>query len=298
MTTVPRPTGRLAVVLDRFLCGLTWATQVGAAGTYAVITIQSAMWNTMWDREPFNTVCLIGMGVGMAALWFLSLREEQKAFFDRTAQRVHRKMVTLGHLGVLLVATVAASAYQNRIGLWIILGLFAFYANVIWAAWMRSRFLPADDQAVIDAIRDREAQQTAAAFDASQKERRRERLSAIVASLGYQLTDTPAQPAPQDEQPADRWQIPARKHDPLVYFLRNGNRLKIGTTTELKRRIRTLALRPENVVLLLNGGQQLEKAFHRQFADLRIGNSEWFAYDGPLIDFIHTQNSYRKDQDQ
>ena len=286
-------------MVDRFLFGLTWATQVGTAATYAVITIQSAMWHTMWDKDPFNTVCLISIGVGMAALWFLSLREEQKAFYDRRAQRHHRSMVRLGHLGALLVATAAASAYQNRVGLWFVLALFAFYANVIWAAWMRSRFLPAEDQAVIDAIHDREEQQAAAAFDASEKERRRERLSAIVAGLGYQLTDTPtqAQTAHQDEQPADTWQLPARKHAPLVYFIRNGNRLKIGTSTEVKRRIRTLALRAENVVLLLDGGKPLERDLHKQFADLRIGNTEWFAYDGALIDFIADQNRLaRKEQ--
>lgn len=293
MTTVPRPTGRLAVVLDRFLCGLTWATQAGAAATYAVITVQSDMWHTMWDKDPFSTACMICMDVGMAALWAVSLWEEQKNFYDRRAQRLHRKMVMFGHVSVLLIATLAASASPNRIGLWFVLGLFAFYANVIWAAWMRSRFLPAEDQAVIDAIHDRQDQQAAAAYDASEKERRRERLSAIVAGLGYQLTDTPAQQAQtahQDEQPADTWQLPARKHAPLVYFLRNGNRLKIGTTTELKRRIRTLALRAENVVLLLDGGKLLERDLHKQFADLRIGNTEWFAYDGALITFVTDQN--------
>ena len=293
MTTVPRPTGRLAVVLDRFLCGLTWATQAGTAATYAVITARSAMWHTMWDTEPFDTACLIGVDVCMALLWAISLREEQNNFYDRRAQQLHRKMVTLGHLSVLLIAAIAASADQkNRIGLWFVLALFAFNANVIWATWMRSRFLPAEDQAVIDAIHDRQDQQAAAAYDASEKERRRERLSAIVAGLGYQLTDTPApaQTPVQDEQPVGRWQIPVRKHAPLVYFIRNGNRLKIGTTTELKRRIRTLALRAENVVLLMDGGQPLERNLHKQFADLRIGNTEWFAYDGALIDFIADQN--------
>lgn len=286
-------------MVDRFLFGLTWATQVGTAATYAVITIQSAMWHTMWAKDPFNTVCLLIIGVGMAALWFLSLREEQKAFYDRRAQRHHRAMVRLGHLGALLVATAAASAYQNRIGLWFVLALFAFYANVIWAAWMRSRFLPAEDQAVIDAIHDREEQQAAAAFDASEKERRRERLNAIVTGLGYQLTeaDKPATAPQQADTDSVRWTLPNGKHAPIVYFIRNGNRLKIGTSTEVKRRIRTLALRAENVALLLDGGRLLERDLHKQFADLRIGNTEWFAYDGALIDFIADQNRLaRKEQ--
>jgi hypothetical protein len=297
VTTIPRPTGKAARIVERLLLGFTWATQAASLTVYTIITVQSPIWAEMWSAEPFNTFCLAGIDLGMAILWLLSLREEQKTFYDRRAHRTHRKLSTFGHITVLLVATLAASAYLNRIGLWFVLGLFAFYANVTWAAWMRSRFLPAEDQAVIDAIHDREAQQAAAAYDASEKERRRERLSAIVASLGYQLTDTPVQPAPQDEQPVDRWQVPARKHAPLVYFIRNGNRLKIGTSTDLKRRIRTLALRAENVVLLMDGGQPLEQQLHKQFADLRIGNTEWFAYDGALIDFIANQNRLaRKEQ--
>lgn len=297
MTTIPRPTGKAARIVERILLGFTWAMQAASLTVYTVITVQSPIWAEMWSAEPFNTVCLSAFGVGMAALWLLSLREEQKNFYDRRAHRAHRKLSTFAHVSVLLIATLAASAYPNRIGFWIILGLFAFYANVIWAAWMRSRFLPAEDQAVIDAIHDRQAQQAAAAFDASEKERRRERLSAIVASLGYQLTDTAVQPAPQDEHPADHWQIPARKHAPLVYFIRNGNRLKIGTSTDLKRRIRTLALRAENVALLMDGGQPLERQLHKEFADLRIGNTEWFAYEAPLTDYIADQNRLaRKEQ--
>ncbi|MFW3477316.1 GIY-YIG nuclease family protein [Streptomyces microflavus] len=65
----------------------------------------------------------------------------------------------------------------------------------------------------------------------------------------------------------------------------------------MKRRIRTLALRAENVVLLLDGSKPLEKKLHQQFADLRIGNTEWFAYDEALITFITEQNRLaRKEQ--
>jgi hypothetical protein len=249
------------------------------------------MWHTTWDKDPFSTVCLISMDVGMAALWAVSLREEQKNFYDRRSQRLHRKMVTLGHIGVLLIATLAASADQNRIGLWIILALFAFYANVTWAAWMRSRFLPPEDQAVIDAIHDREDQQAAAAYDASEKERRRQRLNGIVTGLGYQITDTPADQSSEEvPEQTHHWLVPTGKHAPLVYFIRNGNRMKIGTSTEVKRRIRTLALRAENVALLLDGDRRIERQLHAQFADLRIGNSEWFAYESPLTDYVTDQN--------
>lgn len=255
------------------------------------------MWHTMWDKDPFNTVCLLGMDVCMAALWAVSLREEQKNFYDRRAQRLHRKMVTLGHISVLLIATLAASADQNRLGLWVILALFALYANVTWAAWMRSRFLPAEDQAVIDAIQDRQAQQAAAAYDASEKEQRRQRLSAIVSGLGYQITDAETPTAEPANTNHVCWAVPSGKHAPLVYFIRNGNRIKIGTSTELKRRIRTLALRAENVALLLDGDRRIERQLHNQFADLRIGDTEWFAYEAPLTDYIADQNRLaRKEQ--
>ncbi|WP_432185480.1 GIY-YIG nuclease family protein [Streptomyces tendae] len=292
MTTIPRPTGRALRIVERLLLGLTWTVQAASLAVYTVITVQSPVWEQMWSSEPFNTVCLAAFGTSMAILWLISLREEQKAFYDRRAHRLHRKMSRLGHVSVLLIATLAASAYSNRIGFWVVLALFALYSNVMWSAWMRSRFLPPEDQAVIDAIQAREDQKAAAIHDASQKELRRQRLSAVLESLGYHLAEpeTAATPPSHDEQPAIRWQIPARKHAPLVYFIRNGNRLKIGTTTDLKRRIRTLALRAENVTLLLDGGHTLERALHKQFTDLRIGNTEWFAYDGALIDFIADQN--------
>ncbi|MGV9891716.1 GIY-YIG nuclease family protein [Streptomyces sp. NPDC003395] len=297
MTTTTRPTGRLTVVVDRIVCGLAWTMQAVAAATYTTVIAQPAGWRSMWASDPFNCICLWGFAAGMVGIWGISLWEEQKHFYDRRAQRLHRKSSLLGHISVLLVAGLAAAgqSYSARIALWLIMAMFAFYATVIWATWMRTRFLPPEDQAVIDALQDREAQQRAAAHDASEKERRRQRLTAIVSSLGYQLTDTPAHAAAPT--PTYRWTVPAGKHAPLVYFITNGNRIKIGTSTELKRRIRTLALRAENVALLLDGGKPLERKYHNQFADLRIGNTEWFAYESPLTDFIAEQNrNARKEQ--
>ena len=127
-----------------------------------------------------------------------------------------------------------------------------------------------------------------------EKNRRRQRLNTITASLGYRLVDKNAEPADEPQPDTDeplRWEIPPRKHDPFVYFVRNGNRIKIGTTTCIKKRIRTLALREDNIVLLFAGGHQQERELHQRFAGLRIGNTEWFTYDGPLIDFVHTQTT-------
>lgn len=289
----------MIAVIDRILATLAWACQVGAAVLYLAVTFQSDVWRDNFSKSPMPSLSAWGFSVGMTLLWMTALREEQIHFYNRRIRTVQRKTRIIGHFSVLFIASVSAIDEKDRIGLWALMGMCVVLSTGTWGAWMKTRLLPAEDQAVVDAIHNREAQQAAAAYDASEKERRRERLSAIVAGLGYQLTDAPPQAAPQDEQPANRWQIPARKHAPLVYFIRNGNRLKIGTSTDLKRRVRTLALRAENVVLLLDGGQSLERDLHKQFADLRVGNTEWFAYDGALITYIADQNRLaRKEEAQ
>jgi hypothetical protein len=271
------------------MCALSWACQVAIASMYLAVIGTPAAWRPIVAADKVGAFCLGLFVICMAALWGISLWSEQKHFHNRNKRRTYQNASLLGHFSLLFFAMVCATEQAKPVALWIIMPIFSALAIVIWLGWMHSLLLPPEDQAVIDAIHAREAQEAVAAFDASEKERRRARLSAIVASLGYKLSDeTPA--LPKHEPLVQTWKIPARKHSPLVYFIRNGNRLKIGTTGELKRRIRTLALRAENIVLLVDGGQDIERAFHRQFADLRIGNTEWFAYDGALVDFVTTEN--------
>lgn len=287
MNTATRPPRE--EVARRVLGTLAWLCQAGMATTYAAVITRPDAWHTMYATDPVQTVLLWCLAAGMALVWAGSLWQEQSSFYHRGTQDLFRKLGLFAHLSILLVACVAAIPQDERASIWGALPVMSFFVITVWVLWMRALSLPPEDQAVIDALHNREAHQAAEAYDASQKERRRERLSAIVAGLGYQLTDVQT-PTPQTDANDVRWAVPARKHAPLVYFIRNGNRLKIGTTTELKRRIRTLALRAENVVLLLDGGKPLESSLHKQFADLRIGNTEWFAYDGDLIDFISDQN--------
>lgn len=280
----------MIAVIDRILATLAWACQIGAAVLYLAVTFQSDVWRDNWSKDPMPSLSAWGFSVGMTLLWMIALREEQTHFYNRRIRVTQRKARIIGHLSVLFIAVVSAISEKDRVGLWAFMGMCVLLSTGTWGAWMQSRLLPAEDQAVIDAIHDREAQQAAAAFDASEKEQRRQRLSAIVSSLGYELSETQT-PA---VQPADanhvRWAVPSGKHAPLVYFIRNGNRIKIGTSTELKRRIRTLALRAENVALLLDGDRRLERQLHNQFKDLRIGDTEWFAYEAPLTDYIADQN--------
>lgn len=69
----------------------------------------------------------------------------------------------------------------------------------------------------------------------------------------------------------------------VVYYMRLGNRVKIGTTTNLATRM--ASINPEEVLALEPGGHALEHLRHRQFADLRT-KGEWFKYQGKLVDHI------------
>lgn len=83
------------------------------------------------------------------------------------------------------------------------------------------------------------------------------------------------------------WTKPS--HPAVVYFLALGDRVKIGTSTNLRGRVSALALRKNNAVLLLDGGYDLEKALHFAFARHRLGDSEWFVLDEDITDFIKSK---------
>lgn len=73
----------------------------------------------------------------------------------------------------------------------------------------------------------------------------------------------------------------------VVYFVAVGNRVKIGTTTNLKRRLSGLALPGDARVLrVIPGGRTGERIYHRRFATQRIGESEWFWLEGPLAEYL------------
>lgn len=61
--------------------------------------------------------------------------------------------------------------------------------------------------------------------------------------------------------------------EPVVYYFRVGNRIKIGRTGNLQGRIKDLA--PEEVLGWETGDSETERMRHRQFASYRT-NREWF----------------------
>lgn len=75
-------------------------------------------------------------------------------------------------------------------------------------------------------------------------------------------------------------------HEPVVYFIRNGSRVKIGWTTNLRQRLSTLSLPASAVALLVLGGPAEESALHKRFGDARIGRTEWFEASEAIEAFI------------
>lgn len=73
--------------------------------------------------------------------------------------------------------------------------------------------------------------------------------------------------------------VPTPRLD-VVYYLRLGERVKIGTTFAPRQRF--AALPHDEVLAFERGGRDLERRRHREFADDRLGTSEWFALGAGL----------------
>lgn len=69
----------------------------------------------------------------------------------------------------------------------------------------------------------------------------------------------------------------------VVYYLRIGDRIKIGFTTNLKQRVANLRLDFDAVLATEPGGRDQESRRHQQFADERYGRREDFAPSDRLM---------------
>lgn len=74
----------------------------------------------------------------------------------------------------------------------------------------------------------------------------------------------------------------------VVYYVRIGEHVKIGTTTNLKARLSTLRVDPDAVLATEPGGYELERQRHREFATERIGRRENFTPSRRLVHHIKT----------
>ncbi|MFJ2719393.1 GIY-YIG nuclease family protein [Streptomyces sp. NPDC087437] len=80
-------------------------------------------------------------------------------------------------------------------------------------------------------------------------------------------------------------------HPYVVYFIRNGNRIKIGTTKSLAGRLNQFGLGRNQVALVLEGDYALEGALHAQFSEHRVDDTEWFRLAPPLLAFSRQCNA-------
>lgn len=71
----------------------------------------------------------------------------------------------------------------------------------------------------------------------------------------------------------------------VVYYIRLDERVKIGTTGNLGQRMRQLW--HDEVVAIEPGDRTLEQSRHVQFAEYRLGTSEWFALSPAIADHLH-----------
>lgn len=69
----------------------------------------------------------------------------------------------------------------------------------------------------------------------------------------------------------------------VVYYARIGNRVKIGTSYDLRARL--TVINPEELLAIERGSYELEAQRHREFRELHT-HGEWFRYEGPLVDHV------------
>jgi hypothetical protein len=79
-----------------------------------------------------------------------------------------------------------------------------------------------------------------------------------------------------DQRPTDGW----------VYYLEFGRRVKIGTTTNLRSRLK--AIPHDRLLAVERGSYDVERQRHRQFAKDRVATQrEWFDISRELVDHIN-----------
>lgn len=72
----------------------------------------------------------------------------------------------------------------------------------------------------------------------------------------------------------------------MVYYLRFGDRIKIGTSGNPRARLGQL--RFDELLAFERGDRTVEQMRHAQFAEYRFPGSEWFHAHGALTDHIRS----------
>jgi hypothetical protein len=102
-------------------------------------------------------------------------------------------------------------------------------------------------------------------------------------ALSGDVSYTPEQPAREISRP-----VVAIGRPGYVYFMRMGDSVKIGFSTDVGKRlkaIQTACPMPAKVIKIIPGSDQTERYFHHHFAAYRQ-SGEWFQLDGELAAFL------------
>lgn len=107
----------------------------------------------------------------------------------------------------------------------------------------------------------------------------KQRLAQIQAEVLAEIAARPPEPLPKHVEPAPTG---------YVYFLRTGNAVKIGFSTNPGRRMKSIQTgcpEPARLVKVVRGRPWTEKKFHARFAEYRTGG-EWFDLRGRLAKYL------------
>ena len=77
--------------------------------------------------------------------------------------------------------------------------------------------------------------------------------------------------------------IREQNHEPIVYYMRLGEFVKIGTTIQIRTRFD--AIHPQGVMVVEWGDRELERKRHNQFAAIH-SHGEWFHLQPQLVEHV------------
>lgn len=285
MSTIEQPTKESrdheAAVTGWITAVLMFVTATCEAGLLGSLL---APWAKTWQDQV--QMYLAGGIFGLLWLWCAWVEWDNR--YDSEGAFLGRRGGLL--LQVIILSLITWTGWP-RTGPWdgAVISMLAIPVTWLWRAWMKTQSLHPDDQSEIDHLLIERNKQRGVALEAKRQKARLERRLAALAHLNL---DAPAT-APMAAKPAEprfNWPVPEGKHKAHVYFIGNGSRVKIGTTSSLRARVSALSLRTSDIVLLIAGDRRMEQAMHKRFADQRVGSTEWFENTGPLADFIRGHN--------
>jgi hypothetical protein len=278
------------------------AVTIGAC----ILVTASLAWTTasIGDLLSAVTIAVVAYAAAVAfdASWIMCMAVEWLLRYDPERAKTAR---TAGRWA-LAVSMGAVFAHGYIYGEWVIGAVGALVSGLAKGGWsmaMRVHARPLDDRTQQWVAKRRAAVDGQLAMIPIRRELQR---GQAVVDAELRSLDTAAETHPE-VAPAEGALLPSRPstelrgpagtpvedlsslrgmHGPVVYFLGNGDRVKIGTTRNMMGRIGALSLRPSNLLCAFHGGHDIERRFHALFAEYRVGDSEWFERTGDLAVFI------------